>query len=265
MTLTTTTDYTLPEALVQLVTADEAELIAKAAGTINAAWSRTLKATAVVLVDLKSKIGHGSWIAFLNSGVLPLSERDARDLVAAATWLDGTQLPEEILQRLGKRTLAIIGGADEDVQQELEERLLNGETITETAARTAVSGETKPKKKTVKELEAELEELKNQLAAVELDKYKKAAELDYIRDTTDRLYDPYRFQALIVQIIGGHSDLLPNSEKVALILKIAKALGADGRTKGGRQLAAGFRAVFGEDEQLELDGQLQLPAPRLAG
>lgn len=68
-----------------------------------------IRETAQSLVQIKSMIPQGNWIAFCESEALPFSARHCFDLVAAWTWLEDTRVEDEVLGRLSVRTMAKLG------------------------------------------------------------------------------------------------------------------------------------------------------------
>jgi hypothetical protein len=71
------------------------------------------------LYELKSLLVGKEWIAFVNSGALPLNEKKVRDMCKAwEGWLSKTEMTDGELLNVGTRTMAQIAGLPPAEQEE---------------------------------------------------------------------------------------------------------------------------------------------------
>lgn len=90
----------------------------------------------------------GNWIAFLESGLLNISPKTARDLVAAYdNWIkkEGDSIPDYVFSNMTARTLAVISAGSDDAKSIVLAKVRSGEKITEAEARRLVSEKKKTK------------------------------------------------------------------------------------------------------------------------
>ena len=106
-----------------------------------------IKAIAANLYEIKQNI-KGNWKAFLESGVINMSPRNAVDLVSAYDkWLGSTDVDNHIISGLSYRSLAILGGTPkkpvtENQRQKVFELVASGEKVKEYDVRRLTQGRT---------------------------------------------------------------------------------------------------------------------------
>jgi len=122
---------TLPESLTDGLKARQVKALEETVFKINQGFGCLLKDTCRLLYRLKQDIPHGHFTAFLKSGLIPISPRSARDLIAAHDWIMETCVDERTLAQLGFRALRRISVAPPAIQQSVEESLVKGEKVTE--------------------------------------------------------------------------------------------------------------------------------------
>lgn len=122
------------------------------------------------LYDIKTGVlgakRRGNWIAFLESGLLNISPKTARDLVAAYdNWIkkEGEAIPDYVFSNMTARTLAVVSSASDEAKNLVLSKVRSGEKITEAEARRLVSNK---KKANVSEAKAKMN-----AADTEWDKY----------------------------------------------------------------------------------------------
>ena len=92
-------------------------------------------AAARALVDIKKDVKNKNWKALTDSGVLNMSGRNARDLVAAyESWLSNSDIPQDALSQVSARTLARIGKADAGQRVLAIDKIKKGEEISKTTS-----------------------------------------------------------------------------------------------------------------------------------
>ena len=140
-----------------------------------------LRSTAAALYDLKQNLVHRQWIAFLKSGVLPIPEKQARDLCAAwEGWLRDSDVTDGDLVNIGTRTLAKIKALEPNERKRVIKKIKSGDKVTEKDV-TSTSTPSKPMseaamRKRLAELQAENASLKIENETLK----KKVDELDLL-------------------------------------------------------------------------------------
>ena len=105
----------LPEGLKEGLNESQINLMSSTVTSVTASFKvagNAIRATAEELARLKSVLPNGTWIKFLKSGVLPIGERTARDLVKAYTWMAGQDLSDQDCES-DARSMSHIASADE--------------------------------------------------------------------------------------------------------------------------------------------------------
>ena len=110
---------------------------------INLGFGSLLRDTARLLYQLKQDIPHGHFTAFLKSDLIPISPRSAGELVKAHDWIMETCVSDDVLSKLGTRALRNISVAPPAIQQEIEQKLMSGEKVTEGLVNNLVSTNTR--------------------------------------------------------------------------------------------------------------------------
>ena len=88
----------------------------------------------------------GNWIAFLESGLLNISPKTARDLVAAYdNWIkkEGEAIPDHVFSNMTARTLAVVSAGTDEQKNLVLRKVRSGEKVTEAEARRLVSSKKK--------------------------------------------------------------------------------------------------------------------------
>ena len=110
-----------------------------------------VRAVAAHLYEIKKNVKPGNWRAFLSSGAVNCSSRNAIDLVSAhEKWLGTTDVEDHLLAGLSPRSLQVMGGSkknpvSEKQRQKVFEAVESGEKVTEAFVRLLVKGSNKPK------------------------------------------------------------------------------------------------------------------------
>ena len=99
--------------------------------TINNETGQYFKSMVSKIVEIRQTLKEDkNWLVFCSSGQLPFSSRQIRDLVQANEWLSSTGVSDGVLGQLSTRTIARIGGIQNDeVMNEIESRLMDGEVM----------------------------------------------------------------------------------------------------------------------------------------
>jgi len=114
---------------------------------------QSIRAVAAHLYEIKMNTKAGNWRAFLQSGAINCSARQAIDLVSAhEKWLGSSDVEDHLLSGLSARSLQVMGseGVGEKERQKVFELVEAGEKVTESTVRYLVKGRrksasTKPK------------------------------------------------------------------------------------------------------------------------
>lgn len=166
---------TLPKELIEGLEAPQINIMTSTVTSVNESFKvagLALRATAEELWRLKQVVPNGTWIKFLKSGVLPIGERTARDLVKAYSWLAQSDLSDAELVNLSARSMAKIAAATPKEQKTVEKRLKEGEkldlTRVESVSKNKVGETIQGLKQRIKVLEAENLQLKARIAELEL-------------------------------------------------------------------------------------------------
>jgi hypothetical protein len=233
-------------------------------------WLQSTQALAEELASVREQMQHGQWQRYCEQH-MPLNIRLITDLIRMH---EGLPAESKLWELNSKRAAAIAAGTDEETQQQIEDEYISTGKMTEARVNEIIKPD-KKKSVTKKELEERLtateekldtaiekiDELKGRLSKADK-QVASAAEAELIKMQLDDLHG---FETVILKTVGKHSEFMPAKEKVKLLLSIMRMMGADGRQRGIKQLREGIKLLFGEDAVAQLDGQLPLPAPGIAG
>lgn len=122
---------TIPSDLTEGLNSQQQTALEQTVFKINLGFGCVIRDTAELLYQLKETIPHGHWTLFLKSNLIPLSQRSAGELVKARDWIMNTCVSDEMLARLSTRVLQKISVARPAIQQKIEQKLANGERVTE--------------------------------------------------------------------------------------------------------------------------------------
>lgn len=102
------------------------------------------------LYDIKVGVLGGkrksNWIAFLESGLLNISPKTARDMVAAYdNWIkkEGEAIPDYVFSNMSARTLAVVSSGSDEQRNLVLSKVRSGEKITEAEARRLINSNKK--------------------------------------------------------------------------------------------------------------------------
>ena len=98
---------------------------------------RAIRSSCEQLFALKKNLKHGNWTAFIKSGVLDLSAKQAGDWVSAyENWLaQDVNVPDSVLAAMTARTAAAIGNSKPETRSEVMGKLLSGTKPSEAEVR----------------------------------------------------------------------------------------------------------------------------------
>ena len=178
---------------------------------------------------------HRQWIAFLTSGVLPIPEKQARDLCAAwEGWLRDSDVTDGDLVNIGTRTLAKIKALEPNERKRVIKKIKSGDKVTEKDV-TSTSTPSKPMseaamRKRLAELQAENASLKIENESLK----KKVDELDLlVAQPIDS--KPHAGWSLGVETVDSslqHQGLMRNSSLIAALCRVdSAARSCSGRRK----------------------------------
>lgn len=144
-----TTGITLPAKAIDGLVTIQTDEMKRAVVTVNQNVKIAGAAIRQVMQDLYDiKTGvlgskrKGNWIAFLESGLLNISPKTARDLVAAYdNWIkkESETIPDYVFSNMTARTLAVVSSGTDEAKNLVLSRVRSGEKITEAEARRLVS------------------------------------------------------------------------------------------------------------------------------
>jgi hypothetical protein len=226
-------------------------------------WFQTTKEFAAELAAAREAVPSGTWQRYCEEQ-MPLNIRLITDLIRMH---DGLPTDSQLWELPSKRAAAIAASTDAETQAVIEAEFTETGKMTEARVNEIIKPN-KPKPETKKDLEAKLDAALEANDALRKENQSlrrqnaEAAEAQLIKMQLD---DLYMFEQVVLSAVSKHSELMPDDKKVALLLKILKMMGADGRKRGIKELREGIKIMFGEEIAKQLDGQLQLPAPRIAG
>ena len=148
----------------------------------------SVRHAAATLYDIKCNLKPGNWRAFLKSGVVNCSERNAIDLVSAhEKWLGVFEGDPSLLSGLSARSLMMMGKVEEGKRMKVFEAAESGEKLTESYVRYLIKGKNKSSKKKaapksvdkrVAELQAKCEQYRKTISILmdQNKKYQKMAD-----------------------------------------------------------------------------------------
>ena len=141
-----------------------------------------IRSTASTLYEMKRNLINKQWVKFLKSGALPITEKQARDLVAAwEGWMSDSDVTDGDLVGIGTRTMARMKSLGPDERKKIVKKIKSGEKVTEK--------DVTPKKEVVgflptatgRELRTDEEEFMN------LNRYSKGEVIQFALDANKRI------------------------------------------------------------------------------
>jgi len=102
-----------------------------------------IRAVAAHLFEIKSNIKPGNWKAFLKSGAINISERNAVDLVNAhEKWLGGSDVEDHLIAGLSARALNAMGakGVTDKERSKVFDLAAKGESMPDSKVRKILRG-----------------------------------------------------------------------------------------------------------------------------
>ena len=180
----------LPNSWDEGLTPSTVTKVNKLCDSINTETGSYFKSVVRSLAEIRKTLKEDkNWLVFCSSGQLPFSSRQIRDLVQASEWLSMTGVSDNVLGRLSTRTIARIGGIQNDeTLSEIESRLTDGEIMSYQAVMDCIGlikadSKNQPKEKSAEEIKF-AEASKKQVVEWYQE---KSAELDKVSEKVDGL------------------------------------------------------------------------------
>ncbi len=177
ITIDKTTMIKLPEKAVIGLAPMNIQLMKQTAVDVNEAWAvagNAIKASCETLYNLKRNVKRGNWTAFINSGVLNISAKNASDLVNAYDkWLVfSDDVPVSLLSTMSPRTLSAVANTDEKTRNIILSKVVSAVKTSESDVRKIIK-EATPNRNSLKIRKEETEELSDAELIAKLKKEKK--------------------------------------------------------------------------------------------
>lgn len=147
-----TTMIKLPEKAVSGLAPMNIQLMKQTAVDVNNSWAvagNAIKASCERLYNLKKNVKRGNWTAFIKSGVLNISAKNASDLANAYDkWLVfSDDVPDSLLSTMTPRTLSAVANADERTRSIILSKVVSAVKTSEADVRKIIKEATPNKNK----------------------------------------------------------------------------------------------------------------------
>ena len=147
-----TTMIKLPEKAVSGLAPMNIQLMKQTAVDVNNSWAvagNAIKASCERLYNLKKNVKRGNWTAFIKSGVLNISAKNASDLANAYDkWLVfSDDVPDSLLSTMTPRTLSAVANTDERTRSIILSKVISAVKTSESDVRKIIKEATPNKSK----------------------------------------------------------------------------------------------------------------------